>query len=496
VGKIDVAIGCSPETYVHSHGLNRCQNYNLTVNSSRKIMNNPSAAMLSKPKGWVYVISNPSIHGEVKIGFTDRDPQARASELGGTGISQPYFVEYEMHIEGARTVEQKMHKELRAVRVRKDREWFRCTSADAALVIRRVASGREIYETFHREIQNGILKEEAEVARRIREAEIEEAARLRALAFAEEKRSQAEKELREKIEATETRIREHYDRELKKSDVPYLFYWIVFSIVSLTLIEGLSKASKEELWDFGAVVFVVVIALLAFPSRAHFKRKLAEKRDCEIIRVTDSIASGACAPVYPILKAEHGRIFAHAFKNCALSGIFGFVVWVFVSVTPSPALPRQIPDQVVAAQPELPSRESIETPIEPVTPALPNKYSLLSQSEPIEIPAEPVKSEHAPPMTTATAFIKKVRENIGGKLVVSSGTPFGISANFKIVLLPDGNLLSLTLAEGSGDQGFDDAVELAILKSEPFPVPKEPKEFSELREINLVVRNDTQVISE
>lgn len=448
-------------------------------------------------------MSNPSIPGKVKIGFTDRDPKERAIELNSTGIPEPFFVEYEMHIEGAHAIEQKTHKELRAVRVTKAREWFCCTAIDAVLVIRRMANGREIYETFHREIQDEILKEEAEVERRIRgeqagverrkrEADAEEAARLRAAAFAEEKRSQAEKELREKIEATATRIREHYDRELKKSRVPYLSYWIVCSVVSLTLIQGLSNVA---LGDLGVVIFVVVSALLALVSREHFKGKFTASREREIAHVTDSIAAGACAPVYPIPVHGHGRIFAHAIKNYALSGIIGFVVWVFVSATPSPALPRQIPYKSVATQPVLPSREPAGIPIEPVTPTFSNKYSLPFPREAIEFPTEPVRVKLALSTTATTEFIQKVRKNIGDKLAVPPHTPFGISAKFKIVLLPDGNLLSLTLVEGSGDQGFDDAIELAILKSEPFPVPAESKEFMEVREINLILRNDAQVIS-
>ena len=44
--------------------------------------------------GYVYVLSNPSIPGLLKIGMTQNDVAQRAEELsGGTGVPEPYIVE-------------------------------------------------------------------------------------------------------------------------------------------------------------------------------------------------------------------------------------------------------------------------------------------------------------------------------------------------------------------------------------------------------------------
>ena len=44
--------------------------------------------------GYVYVLSNPSIPGIVKIGMTERDVPARALELSAsTGVPEPYDVD-------------------------------------------------------------------------------------------------------------------------------------------------------------------------------------------------------------------------------------------------------------------------------------------------------------------------------------------------------------------------------------------------------------------
>ena len=37
-------------------------------------------------KGYVYVMSNKSFEGLLKIGMTEKDPEARRKELQGTGV--------------------------------------------------------------------------------------------------------------------------------------------------------------------------------------------------------------------------------------------------------------------------------------------------------------------------------------------------------------------------------------------------------------------------
>lgn len=47
-------------------------------------------------RGWVYIITNKSMPGLLKIGYTMKDPRSRAKELEGTGIPTPYEVVYEV----------------------------------------------------------------------------------------------------------------------------------------------------------------------------------------------------------------------------------------------------------------------------------------------------------------------------------------------------------------------------------------------------------------
>lgn len=62
-------------------------------------------------------------------------------------------------------------------------------------------------------------------------------------------------------------------------------------------------------------------------------------------------------------------------------------------------------------------------------------------------------------------------------------------AEFDVVLLPDGNPLGVKLKRTSGNASYDNAVERAILKAQPLPVPPDQKMFSEaFRELNLKFR--------
>ncbi len=89
-------------------------------------------------RGWVYVMTNKSMPGLVKIGFSTKDPHLRADELNGTWCPHPFVVAYDALVEDPRVVEQAAHRELSPNHEAK--EYFR-VSVDAAIqVLRQVLS--------------------------------------------------------------------------------------------------------------------------------------------------------------------------------------------------------------------------------------------------------------------------------------------------------------------------------------------------------------------
>ena len=58
-------------------------------------------------------------------------------------------------------------------------------------------------------------------------------------------------------------------------------------------------------------------------------------------------------------------------------------------------------------------------------------------------------------------------------------------AEFDIVTLPDGNVLGVKLRKPSGNAAYDSAVERAINRAQPLPMPPDPALVKEFRELNL-----------
>jgi len=56
------------------------------------------------------------------------------------------------------------------------------------------------------------------------------------------------------------------------------------------------------------------------------------------------------------------------------------------------------------------------------------------------------------------------------------------------VLLPGGEVLSVKLGKSSALALYDSAVERAILKAQPLPLPPDPAMFKHFRELNLIFR--------
>ena len=91
-------------------------------------------------KGWVYVISNPSMPGIVKIGYSLKDPMLRAQELDSTGVPHSYVVEYSIMVDNPQQLEQRVHKSLKCINEKK--EWFRCSLEKAVTSIRGAVQGK------------------------------------------------------------------------------------------------------------------------------------------------------------------------------------------------------------------------------------------------------------------------------------------------------------------------------------------------------------------
>ncbi len=93
--------------------------------------------------GWVYVLTNPSMPGLVKIGYTKYDPQERARQISdATGVPLPFVVAHARQCPGYRQVEALLHRRLARHRVNSRREFFEMPLAEACEALDQAAQYR------------------------------------------------------------------------------------------------------------------------------------------------------------------------------------------------------------------------------------------------------------------------------------------------------------------------------------------------------------------
>jgi len=84
------------------------------------------------------------------------------------------------------------------------------------------------------------------------------------------------------------------------------------------------------------------------------------------------------------------------------------------------------------------------------------------------------------------SWTEKIRAKIRGNIVLPRDIPGNPEAIFDVALLPTGEVLTLRKRQSSGHAGYDDAVERAIMKSSPLPLPDDRAVFR--RELELKFR--------
>ncbi len=85
-------------------------------------------------------------------------------------------------------------------------------------------------------------------------------------------------------------------------------------------------------------------------------------------------------------------------------------------------------------------------------------------------------------------YIERIRAKIRSKVVDLPNIQGNPEAEFDVVLIPGGEVLSAKLKRSSGNAAYDRAVERAIFSAQPLPLPPDPAMFREFRELNLKFR--------
>ena len=89
--------------------------------------------------GFVYVVTNDSMPGIVKVGLTSWLPEDRAKDLYTTGVPEPFKVAYRIATSRPEAVERKAHEVLDEHRTNARREFFRVPVEKATEAVRLAA---------------------------------------------------------------------------------------------------------------------------------------------------------------------------------------------------------------------------------------------------------------------------------------------------------------------------------------------------------------------
>ena len=88
---------------------------------------------------WVYILSNPTMPGYLKIGYTKLHPEERAKQISNaTGVALPYVVEWALNCYNAEQLEGEVHRYLESARVNNQREFFQVSLDEAKEVVKKL----------------------------------------------------------------------------------------------------------------------------------------------------------------------------------------------------------------------------------------------------------------------------------------------------------------------------------------------------------------------
>jgi colicin import membrane protein len=85
-------------------------------------------------------------------------------------------------------------------------------------------------------------------------------------------------------------------------------------------------------------------------------------------------------------------------------------------------------------------------------------------------------------------YVERIKRRIRQNVVLPPNMQGNPQADFDVVLLPGGEVLDVKLRRSSGVAAYDNAVERAIRKAQPLPLPPEPAMFAEFRNLTLTFR--------
>ena len=131
--------------------------------------------------------------------------------------------------------------------------------------------------------------------------------------------------------------------------------------------------------------------------------------------------------------------------------------------------------------------EKVQPPPEITKPAEDMEARRIADEQAASVQAERIRQDQlaAAKNSLVDEYKAKIIDKIRRNVVEPPNVDKGVRAEFLVMLLPGGAVLPPKLIKSSGNVAYDNAVERAILKSSPLPLPPDTKLFSEFRKLGL-----------
>lgn len=161
----------------------------------------------------------------------------------------------------------------------------------------------------------------------------------------------------------------------------------------------------------------------------------------------------------------------------------------------APAKPEPIKAEIELKDKKKPLEKvtEVKKPVEVAKPVPPKITETMRAEQAAKAEMERVRAERAAAEAAQAAangrvvdeFVAKIIAKVKRNIVMPPDVPDNAKAEFDVTLLPGGSVLNTKLAKSSGNVAYDSAVERAILKSQPLPLPPDASLFKRFRDLHL-----------
>lgn len=217
-------------------------------------------------RDFIYILSNPSMPGYVKVGRTNTTLEQRLAELHSTGVPTRFELELSLEVKSSVDSERKAHNALSKFRPEKNREFFKIPVKEAIQIVLsaldefKVHNFRENYG-IERLVQESIAKNRETRERRNKEIELLKSE----LAQVEPHVAQIETLLQQ--EEDRYRLLGAYPTN------PFGAFPTIALLLFPVVIIGSSRSENAE----GIILFFVITLACMFVFEAHLEKEVDEK---------------------------------------------------------------------------------------------------------------------------------------------------------------------------------------------------------------------------